>query len=125
MWDLTPPPGETRIPKPVPLMPHMLPAIPTITPISSLNEEKSGGPCRALAFNPKYMVFASAGEAMVSQTKRGRLMWYGTRELRRRLLVVTGILVTGEEGSWGGRWRPDGYQDGSLDQTNDIMETAW
>jgi hypothetical protein len=64
MWDLSSLPTNDSFPKPVPLPTNR---IPTFKPSSVLNEEKSGGPCRALAFSPKYMVFASGGDTVVSR----------------------------------------------------------
>jgi len=66
IWDLTPPEGLEKIPHPVaPPGGYLPPIVPTFNPCNELNEEKSGGPTRVVAFSPKYMVFATAGDTLV------------------------------------------------------------
>jgi hypothetical protein len=70
---LTPPEGHEKIPHPVaPPGGYFPPTVPTYHPCNELNEEKSGGPTRVVAFSPKYMVFATAGDTLV-RLSRGQL----------------------------------------------------
>lgn len=67
IWDITPPQGQEKWEAPAQPQPgRAVIASPTLQPIQVLNENKGGGPTRVLRFSPKFSMFTSGGNDVVS-----------------------------------------------------------